>query len=84
MDATTLTNLDIFSTNVGLISPDADSNQRNSCSTTFHKRERQNKDKAMYRTPGTESNIMQVLDSTVTAFGHRLLRKWICFPITAQ
>jgi DNA mismatch repair ATPase MutS len=32
---------------------------------------------------GTTS-LTSVLDTTVTPFGSRLLRKWICFPFNAQ
>ena len=85
MDATTLVNLDIFANgNPKLLEPNEDFQNRYSCTTTFHKRERQNQsltDKSAAK--GTLTNVMQVLDHTSTAFGHRLLRKWICFPITA-
>jgi DNA mismatch repair ATPase MutS len=27
---------------------------------------------------------MKVIDMTSTAFGHRMLRKWVCFPITTR
>ena len=84
MDATSLTNLDIFaaSNDTKILEPVLDNTvSKNSCSTTFHKRQRQNPDTAL---KSAQLSIMQVLDSTSTAFGHRLLRKWICFPITAQ
>ena len=82
MDATTLINLDIFASSAPkLLEPQEDNYKKYTCSTTFHKRERQALEKSAVK--DIQMNIMHVLDHTSTAFGHRLLRKWLCFPITA-